>query len=518
MDLSSDQLILLDLPEDPAQPKRKNLGKRKFKAINREQPMWATIYIEELIAPDHKARAIWELVGRMDLSAFIEPVRTTEGQRGAPAWHPQLLISLWVYAISEGITKAREIVRWMQWEPGMMWLAAMSKINNHSVGDIRVVHKEALDELFVQVLVVLESAEMINLEQVAHDGTKIRALAGADSFRREKTIRQRQQRAREVVEQLGDPRGDEEPLSDRKKAARERAAREREERLTAALEEVNTLQKAASSEEQKAEIRVSLHEPEARHMKHGDNAIAPSYNAQITTDTKAKIIVGVDLTQCSSDAQSLIPAMEEVERNLGRTPAQAIVDGGFTNRESIQQSAAREIDLVGSLPDPKERSAAAMKALGIDPKFAPAEFRILNGGAQLECPAGCRLERLRQNRKRGDLYQQYRASGEDCGACGYQKQCCPKQPKGGRTVSIRLEEQADVAAFRKKMEAPEYREIYRKRGAVAEFPNAWIKEKLGLRKFSVRGLGKARCELMWSCLTYNIMQWVRLVWRQPVTA
>ena len=55
------------------------------------------------------------------------------------------------------------------------------------------------------------------------------------------------------------------------------------------------------------------------------------------------------------------------------------------------------------------------------------------------------------------------------------------------------------------------------RGAVAEFPNAWIKEKLGLRKFSVRGLGKARCELMWSCLTYNIMQWVRLVWRQPVT-
>jgi len=517
MDLSSDQLTLLDLPEQPTQPEKTSVGKRKLKSVNRQQTMWASIYIEELIAPDHKARAIWELVGRMDLSRFTEPLRTTEGAPGASAWDPRLLISLWVYAISEGITKAREIERWMQWEPGMMWLAALAKINHHSLSDIRVDHKEALDELFVELLVVLENAQMISLEQVAHDGMKIRALAGADSFRREKTIRQRQLQARQVVEQLGSAEG-QEPLSERKQAARERAAREMEERLTAALAEVKALQEAVSSEEAKAEVRVSVQEPEARNMKHGDNAIAPSYNAQITTDTKAKIIVGVDLTQCSSDAQSLIPAMEEVERNLGRTPAQAIVDGGFTNRENFQLSVAREIDLVGSLPDPKERSAAAMKALGIDPKFAPAEFRIVNGGEQLECPAGCRLERLRQNRKRGDLYQQYRALGEDCGACVYQMQCCPKQPQKGRTVSIRLEEQADVAAFRKKMETPEYREIYRKRGAVAEFPNAWIKEKLGLRKFSVRGMGKARCELMWSCLTYNIMQWVRLVWRQPATA
>ena len=85
-------------------------------------------------------------------------------------------------------------------------------------------------------------------------------------------------------------------------------------------------------------------------------------------------------------------------------------------------------------------------------------------------------------------------------------------------MSIRLEEQADVAAFRQKMEEAEYRTIYRKRGEVAEFPNAWIKEKLGLRKFRVRGLVKAGSELLWACLTYNILQWVRLIWRQPVMA
>ena len=177
-----------------------------------------------------------------------------------------------------------------------------------------------------------------------------------------------------------------------------------------------------------------------------------------------------------------------------------------------------QIDLVGSLADPKERSAAAMKAMGIDPRFAPSEFRILEEGKKLECPAGCQLESRRKNRKRGDLYQQYQARGADCAVCRYQPQCCPKRPKQGRTVSIRLAEQADVAAFRQKMGEAEYRAIYRKRGGVAEFPNAWIKEKLGLRKFRVRGLVKAGSELVWACLTYNIMQWVRLVWRQPKRA
>ena len=81
-----------------------------------------------------------------------------------------------------------------------------------------------------------------------------------------------------------------------------------------------------------------------------------------------------------------------------------------------------------------------------------------------------------------------------------------------------MEERSEVAAFRQKMATDEGRMIYRKRGGVAEFPNAWIKEKLGMRKFRVRGMAKAGVELLWACLTYNIMQWARLVWRSPAAA
>jgi transposase len=507
---------LVNIPEQPLQQDRAPHGSVKLKSIDRRQTVLAQIYVEELIPAEHKARAIWELVGRMDLSRFAQTLHTTAGCAGRPAWDPQLMVSLWVYAYSEGISSAREIERLMEWEPGMQWLGGLQTVNHHSLSDFRIEHRAALDELFAQLLALLAQAGLVDLKQVMHDGTKVRAVTGADTFRREKTIRERLAEARQAVAQFGDPQA-EAPAKDRQSAARERAARERKQRMEAALEELMALQ-AEKKEEEKAAVRVSVTEPEARIMKHGDGAMAASYNAQITTEASHKIIVGAHLSQCSSDAQSLPPALAEVEKNLGEKPAQVVVDGGFTNRDNIVDCAAQKIDLVGSLARPEERSEAAMKSQGIDPAFAPHHFCILEAGRQLQCLAGGTLQYVRQSRKRGNVYQQYQARGEDCLACRYQPQCCPKTPEKGRTVSIRVEEQADVAAFREKMELTKNRAIYRRRGEVAEFPNAWIKDKLGVRKFRVRGLVKAGSELLWACLTYNVQQWVRLVWRPQLQA
>ena len=510
-----EQAILLDIPEQPEPKSKPQHGELKLRSVDRQQTVMMNVDLENVIPSDHKARAIWALVERLDLSQFTEALRTTKGCPGRAAWHPELLVSLWVYAYSEGISSAREIERMMSWEPALQWISGLETVNAHTLSDFRVEHKVALDELFAQLLALLEGEGLVNLEQVMHDGTKIRAQAGADSFRREKTLRERLAEAREAVKQMADPQA-EAPAKTRKQAAQQRAAQERVKRLESGLVEMTVLQAEKEKEDEKAKVRVSLSEPEARPMKHGDNAIAPSYNAQITTESSHKIIVGVHASQCSSDANSLLPAVEEVAENLGKTPQQVVVDGGFTNRNNIIECAAQQIDLVGSLPDSKERSEAAMKSQGIDANFAPHHFRILEVGQRLECPAGCSLETVRQSVKRGDLYRQYQARGEDCQACQYRLQCCPKSWEQGRTVSIREQEQADVAAFRKKMQSAESKAIYRRRGEVAEFPNAWIKEKLGLRKFRVRGLVKAESELLWACLTYNIMQWMRLIWRQPV--
>src|SRR5207248_2002701 len=99
------QPTLIEIPEQPPRPEQaERRGPVKLRSIDRQQTMLVTICVEELIAADHKARAIWELAGRMDLTRFTQSVRTTAGCAGRPVWDPQLMVSLWVYAYSEGIS------------------------------------------------------------------------------------------------------------------------------------------------------------------------------------------------------------------------------------------------------------------------------------------------------------------------------------------------------------------------------------------------------------------------------
>jgi transposase len=173
-------------------------------------------------------RAIWDFVGRLDLSRYYEEIEVVEGEAGRSASDPRLLISLWIYAYSKGVSAAREISRLCEYDPAYQWLTGMEPINYHTLADFRVKHKEALDELFTQVLGLLSSEGLISLERVMHDGVKIKACASADTFRREERIRAHLELAREQVEQMGDPRTAEE-VSPRVAKARQRAAREKNE-------------------------------------------------------------------------------------------------------------------------------------------------------------------------------------------------------------------------------------------------------------------------------------------------
>jgi hypothetical protein len=298
----------------------------------------------------------------------------------------------------------------------------------------------------------------------------------------------------------------------RREAARERAARERLERMKQAAEELGKIREGKGGAKEKEQARVSVSEPEARIMKQGDGGLAPSYNVQLSTDAAHKVIVGVELTQSASDSGSLAAAVDEVRNVAGRYPEAVVADGGFTNQTSIMEMQARAVPFFGSLSTVEARQAGAMKAAGIDPAFGPSAFTHDAERRTLQCPAGKSLVYVRQSKKRGQTYHQFEAASGECGACVHQPRCCPPRT-AARLISIRVSENAEVAAFRAKMETPEAKQIYRQRGPTAEFPNCWIKEKLGLRKFRLRGLAKARVEALWAVLTYDVQQWVRLCWK-----
>src|SRR6202521_2710896 len=206
-------------------------------AIDRRQLFLRTVDIEKLVEQEHCVRSIWELVGRLDLRLYHAQIAAVEGIAGREHTDPQLLISLWLYAYSRGISSAREVARQCEFEPGFQWLCGLQAISHRTLSGFRSENKAALDDLFVQVLGMLSAEGLITLERVTLDGTKIKANAGGNSFRRKEKLEAHPELAREQVRILN-AEGEEETTANRQAAARRRAARQRASRLEAAVREV----------------------------------------------------------------------------------------------------------------------------------------------------------------------------------------------------------------------------------------------------------------------------------------
>lgn len=466
--------------------------------VNRDQMCFRTIDVERLVDGEHPARLLWQAVGELDLSRYYQGIESTAERGGRPAHDPQLLISLWIYAYSRGIGSAREIERRCHYDPAFWWLTGMGEVNHHTLSDFRVQCQEELDELFTQVLGAASAEGFITLEQVTLDGTKIQANASGKSFHREATLRGHLEKAQALVEKLG-----KEEEQENSRGAAESKAKEKVERLKQALKEIKQVQASKKGEEAKCEARVSSSDPEARMMKQNQGGFAPGYNVQISTDSSSGLIVDVETTQAGNDFQQLIPAVERMEERLGEVPQQMLVDTGYVSRENVEAMAEKGIDLLGSLADD------AAKARRGEQRYDVSHFSYAAEQDHYVCPAGKILSYAGRQKKDGMWQYKYKARNQDCGECPLKRHCCPENQKHGRSVT-RSEESAAMKAFRVKMATEAAQQQYRKRAEVAEFRNLWIKTKLGLRQFHVRGLVKTGIETLWVCLTHNLQHIIRL--------
>jgi len=499
-------------PALPARPKTAPATSPRVKPVDRSQMVWRSVDVEHLIEENHSARAIWALSGELDLTGFYAPIAAVEGVAGRRPWDPRLLVSLWVYAYSRGISSAREMARRCTYEPAFQWLCGLEPINYHTLSDFRVAHGPALQELFVELLGVLSAEGLVSLERVMHDGTKIKACASGDTFRREGALRAHLEAARQQVEVLAQEVNDE---PTRQQAAQQRAARERQQRVGQALQQLEQIRQTKREAKEKEAVRVSTADAEARMMKQPNGGFAPSYNVQLSTEASHKIIVGVGVSQNGSDYGELVDGVGRVEQNLQTKPQQVVADGGFTSRENILAMAAAGIDFIGSMGQQQAKGVSALHRHGVAVEFSASAFTYDALEDLYRCPAGQILRPTAQQQRIGVVQHLYRAEASVCRGCPFKGQCCP-QTQQGRSLT-RSEDVPEVQKFRQKMQTAEAQQIYRQRAPVAEFPNAWLKDKLGLRQFRLRGLVKVTVETLWACLTYNIQQWIRLRW-QPKLA
>jgi len=384
-------------------------------------------------------------------------------------------------------------------------------VNHHTLSDFRVGHGEALQKLFVQVLGILTMEKLVTLERVTVDGTKVRACVNKKTFSRAHKIREHLKLARQHVEKLQQEEAEQEKRG-RQAAARKRAARERVERLEEALVEVERLQADKKWERDKP-CQASTTDADAQFMQTSDHGLAPAYNVQLATDAKNKLIVNVAVSKQPSDSFHLLPALDRVEQSLGTYPHQAVADGDYTKREAVVGAAKRGVDYYGSWTETSDQWTGH----GIAAAYHPSAFRYDEHSNEMICPEQRRLPfKTMQERAGGMKVYVYAAESKDCRTCAKRRHCTPQNAmqKRGRAVSVRVEP-AVIERYHAKMETAAAKAIYKQRAPVAEFPHAWLKDKLKWVRLRCRGVVKAQVEALWTCLTYNLQRYFKLSQTQP---
>jgi transposase len=432
-----------DLPETSVAGGSKVAGEARMREPVRDQIELRAVDLDSLIGADHPARAFWAYVQRLDLRELEDAIKAREHTPGQAPPNPRLLLALWLYAVSERVGSARALARLCVCHDAYRWLCGGVSVNYHGLSDFRVANPDLLDRLLIDHVTALSAAGIIDLDEVAQDGLRVRAAAGASSFRREKTLRVELEKAKCLVEQLKQEQDSDHDASNRRiKAARERAARERQQRVEAALAKQEELKaererRAKTNKAQVAkqrEPRASTTDADARNMKMPDGGFRPAYNCQISTAAAGQIVIAVDVDTTGSDRGLARPMLDEIQRCYGRRPNRHLVDGGFNKNDDTEWAASVGVDIYGPPVNSKHKT-----------------------------------------------------------------DCYAPRPDDG----------AGVAAWRKRMESPHGREIYKRR-SLHECINAHFRQ-WGLNQFTVRGPRKVATVLRWFALAHNILAGNRLL-------
>jgi len=418
-------------PDDGAQTPQAGGGKPRIEEPQRAQGEMLFEYPEDALEPSHPARVLWDVLGKMDLKAFSKGCVAVDGAAGRALKSPRMLLTLWLYALSQAVGSAREIARLVHSDVAYRWITGNVDISHQKLSQFRVGHGAALSELMTNILATLMHKGLLSLAVVAQDGTRTRAAASSPSFRTYGSLLQCREQAKLHIKAVLAAADDPE-YTRAQHAARAKAARDYQERVEAAIATVTELQSHRSPSDSSA--RASTTDAEARRMKMGDGGFRPAYNVQYAVAGSAmggpRTIVGVNVTNVGSDLGSMAPMVEQIEARTGQRPGALLADGGHVKAEDI----------------------SATRSMGVDVLVPPQETAKA-------------IEKLK-------------AEGAD----------------------------AQIIAWRERMDTDEAKQIYRARAGLVELANAHQKTHHGITQVLVRGVGKVTCVILLNAIGSNLLQ------------
>lgn len=320
---------------------------------DRRQIGWNAVDLESQLPDDHMARTVWSFAEQIDVSPLEAGIKAREGKPGRPTPDRRLYLALWLYATLDGVGSAREVERLCREHSAYRWLCGGVPVNYHDLSDFRVEAGAFLDDLLSKSVAGLAAQGLVSLDCVAVDSVRVRASAGASSFRRKATLEELHKRAQEKVASLrAELDGDPNAASKRLAARRMSAAAKRAEAIAKAKEAIDRIGEERAKEAKKQrrkepknkEPRASTTDADARIIK-TDGGFRPGYNFQMRTDFGSGVVIGVEATNCASDRGQLRPAVEDIERRYGVKPSRVLADGGYDGKDDIERLHSRSIEV-----------------------------------------------------------------------------------------------------------------------------------------------------------------------------
>lgn len=514
--------------------------------LPRDQIVLIATTLGDRIPDDHPVRLFYEILSNLDWSAWENHYCRVAGQ---PAIPPMVVAGAILYGMSHGIRSSRRL----EWACGnavdFIWLVEGRGIDHSTFCNFRTRFGRELKDLFRQIGRLAMSMGLIRLNQVALDGTRVRANSSRHTTASAKTLRERIEALDTQIEEMfaqaeqTDRREQDlfgESVSANALPPELADLKRRQAALSKALEAAQAVdaRRQGRKDAPKKAAKVPVADPESAILPNKEGGHAPNHTPVASVDGHDGFIVDCDVIGSdASEADTVIPTVERIGENLGAVPRQLLADTAFATGQNLAD--LKECGVEAIMPVDKARLDEQNPALRADPtqpvaeadwsklprnpqskKLDKAAFLYDAGLNGYHCPMGRRMEWAGVTRDRkacGDsVYQLYRCP--DCSDCPLASECLGKNARSRTVARDQHESHREALAARMKTEAG--REIYAQRAWMAETPNAGIKACMGLRQFLLRGLEKVRTEWRWACTAYNLQKLMRIVagWRAQVAA
>ena len=516
-------------------------GFRQAELPRQQQVLW-TERLDDALPPDHPVRLFDQLLRSSALAAtFAAWENEYVLCAGQPPYHPRDLAGLYLYGLLNRLRSSRQLEAACYNRLDVLWLLQKQTPDHATIAAFVRDHRPRLRQLFRNVVQVGLRAQLIRLEHVAHDGTKIEADAGRGSVHKQTTIAtelatvdthlaalEAEWAANEQRE--GALFGADTPWAPPSQAsARQRLAalKRKQAALRQALAEITRRQAEAGPGGCKP--IASTTDPDCRCMKDKEGRRKPNYNAQLTVDDAAGLIVAAEVSAQPQEVGQLTPALEQVAENCGRDPQVVTADSGYTSgpelaaleqREQVaylpdsDQSAPREVPpetqaAVAAVAAGEELSVAQWAALPRDQRGRLTRAAFVYDAVRdvYRCPAGQSLTRVKTNSTQRAWGRAVRArygfrTAPPCAACAWAGQCCTRPAWGRRLDRDQYEPQRE--RMRARLQTAAGRAWYRRRGSTVEPRIGYLKQALSVRRFLHRGLAAVRAEWLLVCTAANI--------------